>query len=166
MNCYNHPEEVAVSSCVDCGKGLCKSCTNLYTTPICNECNLKRVKGEKSSLFKVYIPSIIMFILGVACTFYWGSKGNWPIIERILGFFFIGFVFAGIPWGWKAISFLQARTFLFLSWFGWIIYFFIKLFLAYFVGMVALPVGLIKLIISLASANKKEKNINNNLNNN
>ena len=50
--------------------------------------------------------------------------------------------------------------------FGLIIYFFIKILLAYFVGIVALPVGIVKLIINIVSANKKEKNINQNLQNN
>jgi len=165
MNCYNHPEEVAVASCIDCGKGLCKSCTSLYQMPICNECNMKRVKADKGNLIRVYIPSIIMFIVGAIFCFFIGSRGNWPLTDYLLGFFLIGFVFAGIPWGWKVLTFLQPRMFLFLSLFGWVVYFLIKLLLSYFVGLVALPIGLIKLIIDLASTSKKEKNINSNLNN-
>jgi hypothetical protein len=38
-----------------------------------------------------------------------------------------------------------------------------KLAISSCVGMVALPIGLVKLIIDLVSANKKEQNINTNL---
>ena len=38
MNCYNHPDLPAVSSCIDCNKGLCIECSSRYTFPICVEC--------------------------------------------------------------------------------------------------------------------------------
>jgi hypothetical protein len=53
--------------------------------------------------------------------------------------------------------------FLFLPLLGWVIYFAIKLAFAVGVGLVAFPIGLIKLIIGLVSASSKEKNINNNM---
>ena len=31
MNCYNHSDQPAVSTCIDCGKGLCSECSNKYT---------------------------------------------------------------------------------------------------------------------------------------
>jgi hypothetical protein len=158
MNCYNHPEEVAVASCVDCGKGLCKACAGLYQLPICNECNLKRVKNDKGNLIKIYLPSIVLFIIGIII-------GTSNLGDFFLGII-LGYVFAGIPWGWKIVSFIQPRMFLFLSFFGWVMYFFLKLMISFVVGIIALPIGFIKLIISLVSAHKKEKNINNNLANN
>jgi len=54
--------------------------------------------------------------------------------------------------------------FLFLSFFGWLIYFFIKFVLSIFVGIIALPIGIVKMILSIVSASKKEENIKNNLN--
>ena len=160
MNCFNHPEEAAVASCIDCGKGLCKECAGLYQMPICNECNMKRVKSEKSDLIRIYLPSIICFVAGFIIMVL--VNGIHGIIPGII----FGWLFAGVPWGWKVVTFIQPRMFLFLSIFGWIIYFFIKILLAYFVGIVALPVGIVKLIINIVSANKKEKNINQNLQNN
>jgi len=155
MNCYNHPGEVAVASCVDCGKGLCKKCTGIYQIPICDECNLKRVKADKGTTIKIYLPSIILFIIGIIV----GVSGYSSLYMGIL----FGYLFGGIPWGWKIVTFIQPRMFLFLSFFGWVMYFFIKLSIASFVGMIAFPIGLIKLIVSLVSAHKKEKDINNNL---
>jgi hypothetical protein len=157
MNCYNHPEEVAVASCIDCGKGLCKTCTGLYQMPICNECNLKRVKNDKGNIIKIYLPSIALFIIGIII-----GISN---ISFAMGIF-LGYIFASVPWGWKFVTFIQPRMFLFLSFFGWLMYFCIKLTISTLVGIVALPIGLIKLIISFVSAHNKEKNINNNLANN
>ena len=47
MNCYNHPDLPAVSSCIDCNKGLCIECSSRYTFPICVECNKNRISHER-----------------------------------------------------------------------------------------------------------------------
>ena len=154
MNCFNHTEITAVASCIDCGKGLCKECSSLYQIPICNECNLKRVKNDKGNILKVYLPTIILFIIGLVIGIYNGGVGLGLVL---------GWVSAGVPWGWKVITFIQPRMFLFLSFFGWVIYFFIKFIIAYFVGIVTFPIGIVKMILSIVSANKKEKNIKSNL---
>lgn len=52
MNCYNHSNEVAIATCIDCGKGLCDECARMYTIPICNACNFIRIKADKSSILK------------------------------------------------------------------------------------------------------------------
>jgi hypothetical protein len=163
MNCYNHPEEVSVATCIDCGKGLCKNCAGLYQVPICNECNLKRTKSEKTNILKIYIPSIIMFFIGFFFCFSLMSSNNANTSVKIFTSLVGGYIFAGVPWGWKAISFIQPRMFLFLSGFGWLLYFMIKFFLSYFIGLVALPIGIIKLIKDLLSAKSKKDNIINNL---
>jgi len=154
MNCFNHPEEVAVASCIDCGKGLCRNCASLYQMPICNECNLKRVKNDKGNIIRVYLPSIVLFAAGLGIGI---SNGDFQ-----MGFL-LGYIFAGTPWGWKIVTFLQPRMFLFLPLIGWLIYFIIKVAFAVGVGLIALPIGFIKLIIGLVSARSKEKNINDNI---
>jgi len=157
MNCFNHPEETAVATCIDCGKGLCKSCASLYQMPICNECNLKRVKSEKGNILRVYLPSIILFIAGLVFGIINGS-----FVTGIM----LGWASAGIPWGWKIITFIQPRMFLFLPILGWILYFGLKFLLSYIVGVAALPVGIVKMILDIVSARKKEKNVKDNLNSN
>ena len=154
MNCYSHPGEVAVASCIDCGKGLCRKCADLYQMPICNECNLKRVRNDKGNIIRVYLPSILLFVTGLGIGIYNGSLN--------MGFM-LGYIFAGTPWGWKIVTFIQPRVFLFLPLLGWIFYFMIKLAFAVFVGLIALPIGFIRLIIGLISARSKEKNIQNNM---
>jgi hypothetical protein len=56
--------------------------------------------------------------------------------------------------------------FLFLSYFGWVIYFCIKLFFSYFVGLVAMPIGFVKMILAFVSTSRKERNIKENLSGN
>jgi len=88
MNCFNHTEEVAVSSCADCGKGLCKSCSSLYEMPICNECNLRRVKSDKSNILKIYLPSVVLFLIGLLPAIAGGD-----IVRGLVQ----GWIYAGIP---------------------------------------------------------------------
>jgi len=156
MNCYYHPEKSAIATCLDCGKGLCDVCGKLYSMPICNECNMTRSKNEKKLIINQYIPSVIGLILGVL----------FGILQfkNVLPALVFGYLFAGIPWGWKVITFIQPKMFLFLSYTGWAIYFLIKTVLAYFIGIIAMPVGIVRLILKHKSANEKKQNIINNTN--
>jgi hypothetical protein len=161
MNCFNHPEEAAVASCIDCGKGLCKSCASLYDGFICSECNLKRVKSDKGKNLRVYLPSIILFILGFVFGFSMGV--NIRFVDGVWMGFVLGWVFGGIPWGWDTITFIQPRIFLILPIVGWILYLCLKLFLSIFIGCVALPIGVVVVISRIISTKKKEENIMNNI---
>jgi len=152
MNCYNHSEEIAVASCIDCGKGLCKNCASLYQIPICNECNEKRSKSEKQAIFKQYIPSAMFFIAGLI----FGLKViKYDVYMSII----FAYMIAGAFWGWKVISFIQPKMFLFLPIIGWMFYFFFKFILSMIVGIVAMPIGIIRIIIKHIIAIAKGKNI-------
>jgi len=156
MNCFNHPEEVAVASCIDCGKGLCKSCASLYKMPICNECNEKRAKNEKQAIFRQYIPSALFFIGGLL----FGLK---VYKSNIYLSIVMGYLFAGVFWGWKVVSFIQPKMFLFLPIVGWIFYYFFKFMISMIVGIVAMPIGIIRIIIKHITVITKGKNIEKNL---
>ena len=157
MNCYNHPEDAAVASCIDCGKGLCKNCTDLYQMPICSECNMKRVKVDKGSYLGVYVLSVLMLIFGFFTGMDSGVREGFTGFLVALGF---AYVFAGVPWGWRRMSF-QSKTILILPIFGWILYFCFKFMLSWVVGLYAMPFGIAKAV----STHKNEKNIKNNLRN-
>ena len=155
MNCFYHPEIVSVASCVDCGKGLCQECAIRYKIPICNECNEIRSKNEKLIIFKQYIPSAIFFIAGLL----FGLK----VIEyNVFTSIIMGYMMAGVFWGWKVISFIQPKMFLFLPIFGWILYWFIKFILSMIVGIVAMPIGIARIIIKHIIVIIKGKNIEKN----
>lgn len=55
MNCYNHPLNSAVATCVDCGKGLCVECSDKYTIPICSTCNRHRISNEKKQISNEFL---------------------------------------------------------------------------------------------------------------
>ena len=64
MNCFNHPELVSVAVCQDCQKGLCSECSGAYSIPICNTCNLGRIKTEKKAIYKEFFITITIAIAG------------------------------------------------------------------------------------------------------
>jgi len=157
MNCFYHPDVTSVASCVDCGKGLCQECTARYQVPICNECNEKRLKYEKQAIFRQYIPSALLFITGLI----FGLKViNYSVYMSII----FGYMLAGTLWGWKVISFIQPKMFLFLPIVGWILYWFFKFILSMVVGIVAMPIGIIRIIIKHIIAILKGRNIKKNQN--
>jgi len=155
MNCFYHEDHTSVATCVDCGKGLCRECTSRYEMPICNECNEKRSRTEKQIIVRQYIPSALFFIGGIVFSIYVMES---DVVFAIL----FGYLMAGVFWGWKVISFIQPKMFLFLPIAGWFFYFIIKFILSYFVGIVAMPIGIAKIIISHVKANAKGKNIDQN----
>jgi len=155
MNCFYHPDTVSVAACVDCGKGLCQECAGRYSMPICNECNERRSKDEKQAIFKQYIPSALFFIAGLI----FGLK---VIHQDIYSSISFGYLTAGVFWGWKVISFIQPKMFLFMPIVGWGFYFLIKYILSMLVGIVAMPIGIVRIIIKHISAISKGKNIEKN----
>lgn len=156
MNCFNHPEHASVASCIDCGKGLCKTCVTIYAIPICNRCNTKRVQNEKDVIRRKYIPSITSAFIGFLFTIILtvsnkASQFSFSLfISQLLGYTYI---FAGIPWGWTTLNCITPKVFLILSWFGWVVYFGIKVFLAIIIGIIAMPIGIIRLLIKQKTRN-------------
>lgn len=146
MKCSKHYERDAVSQCVDCGKALCPECTEKFTVPLCDQCALNRINADKQLLVKNSIIMIVLFIIG----FLWSEQESF--FQRIL----LGYFFAGIPWGWSILTKITPNMFLFMSWFGWIIYFFIKLMLSMFIGMFVTPYKIYKIIKGLSNAKALE----------
>ena len=68
------------------------------------------------------------------------ASGYFPFYVALV----LAYALAGLPCGWHALSAIQPRMFLFLPIIGWVIYFVIKFFLSYCVGLVAMPVQIVK----------------------
>jgi len=153
MKCANHPSMDAVGTCVDCGKGLCVDCASAYSIPICQSCNAVRVKGEKGDLNKRIILTFVFFALG----FYFmvSTAPNFNV-GTIIGGIMIGYIFAGVPWGWQFLNKITPSMFLFLSFAGWVIYFLIKTMLSFAIGFIVLPIKL----WGMYSDSKRLKEIN------
>lgn len=156
MNCYNHPTQVAVSQCSDCGKGLCYQCSSIYSVPICASCNSDRIQKEKWSIIKNWILTfvvglIVMFVLG-AFLFTPGAEHKF----RYFGYSMLFYISCGFLPGWRA-SRMKSNTFIALPILGWVFYFIIKVILAIAIGWIILPFKLIKDIIRLVQLNRITK---------
>ncbi len=111
MKCYNHNEIDAVSTCLGCGKGLCKPCIQTSTLGIvvCSqECGL-RADGQiemvelirKKTLTQNKVGGIFLIIFGIV----FGVFGIYNLIDsRLLplSIFLIaicaGFLYGGITY--------------------------------------------------------------------
>ena len=152
MNCYNHPNLPAVSSCIDCNKGLCIECSSLYTFPICVECNKNRISHERSEIIKDFF---IIFGGGAVITFIVLSLLNsqnrdLPIMSYIMFFY----AYSSLVAGWRFLNRITADYFLFLPIIGWLIYFVVKFLISGCLGVFILPYRIYKNITRLKELNQ------------
>jgi len=156
MNCYNHPTQTAVAQCSDCGKGLCSQCATAYSIPICNTCNESRISNEKIRIIKELIFTIIF---GVALAYLNGKyiffkDSSFSVRTTVEYYIIFTYIFAGIVSGWKTLTSITPRMFLFLPLLGWVIYFVIKLSLSAVIGLVMLPIRTVRNIMRLIKLQK------------
>lgn len=156
MNCFTHPNTTSVSTCLNCGKGLCVTCTAYYALPICNTCykNLKKedfIKVIRETLTVLLLGALVMCI-SMSCI----SKEELAKIMFFSAspsskFFAVACAYAavGTVVGWRTLSNLTAGYFLVLPIIGWIIYIMFKLPFAIFIGSFYTPIWFIKKIIQL-----------------
>lgn len=109
MNCYYHPTRPAVAQCVDCHKGLCRSCAHKYTIPICDECNNKRRGDNLAHYIKPFIICVILFVIGYNLEIFGPDQafgaymlmcayGGWKAINQFAPMIFVWFTFEAIFW--------------------------------------------------------------------
>lgn len=149
MKCYKHYAMDAVSSCVDCGKGLCPDCTNRFTVPTCDSCILVHANETRALFVRNTVLMVVLFIAG----FIFNRSASESIVVGILG----GYFFAGIPLGWSMLSRLTSEFFLFLSIPGWLVYFMIKLFLSSIIGMFVTPFKIYQVVKGLKDVKDLEE---------
>lgn len=136
MDCYKH-QKVAVAQCSECGRGLCQECADKINPPLCPTCARNYSSSIKAEMTKNIVISVILMIIGVF------------VIQSPMGI-----LLAGIPYGWALLNKMTPSMFLWLSWIGWIVYFIIKLVIAYVVGIPALIIKMIRWISDIRRANK------------
>ncbi len=152
-----HDDKAAVAQCAVCGVGLCKECAEKYEPIVCEKCASQVKKDETKSLSRLFIYICVVFgafaVLGVVTTimsfFTLDFLGG---LEGLLGCLFLGWEFAGIPSGWRAVSKLKLEFFLALPILGWVLFFALKVMLAAFVGLIAMPIDVVKYIKSARSS--------------
>ena len=151
MRCYNHPREEAISQCLYCGKGLCEKCAKKWSEPICDDCQKKYINEELSTLngeLMLYIGlAVAGAIFGVVGMFSFAKKAS------IMNIPMLAICFPIYAAGWKWLNHLTDKFSLFATINIWVIYFFIKLCLSAFVGVVALPYRLFSIFTRKSELN-------------
>lgn len=71
MNCYIHIDKPAVTTCPECGMGLCRDCVNnaVYTVenkPLCHNCSLSMAENELSEARSRKVWSLVKMIFGAS----------------------------------------------------------------------------------------------------
>lgn len=114
MNCFNHPDKVAIGICKACGKGLCSECvTDLGYGLACKDKHEKAVESvstmiaremkiQESAPKDVLITPIFFFFMGfafVSVSYYSGY-----------GFMDIGFIAGAGIMVFSVITFLRNRA--------------------------------------------------------
>ena len=137
MNCYNHIDQPAVGTCIDCGKGLCSECAHKYTNPICDSCNLNRIRKEKSEMIKRW--GIILIVAFIITIFYYNISEDKSSLtaSSLIGIFYSGI---GIQYGWRALNAITPSMFLVLPIIGWFFYFIVKAIISGLIGFFITPV--------------------------
>jgi hypothetical protein len=92
------------------------------------------ISGEKGDITRSLVISAVLAFVALAFT------AGAPVASRI----FLMYSFAGLPWGWRVLDRITPRVFLVMPLVGWAFYFAVKLTLASWVGVVALPVFVFK----------------------
>jgi hypothetical protein len=145
MFCCAH-EEHARGPCIDCGRGLCVRCTERWRPAMCDMCARGRARSQISTTIADAFLALVFAAVGFA--FAWNlDHPTAPAHHAIRHASFVSYatlmyVFAGIPFGWRWVS-GRGGVFVAPIW-VWAIGLAIKLILAYFIGLVALPVTLLQ----------------------
>ncbi len=137
MSCYKHLGRESVATCNSCGRELCSECAQKIHPPMCVDCAVEYSNEVKKTMIFNIAISVVLMIVGIV------------VIKSPAGI-----MLAGIPYGWSILNRITPSMFLWMSWVGWLIYFGIKLVIAYFIGIIALPIKLVGWISDLVRVNK------------
>lgn len=143
MSCYYHSDRPGSVVCHKCGKQLCSECGGRFTPVTCVDCLKDYIKEQKFALLKSFGLAIVIFVvLALAGGGFWASLAG-----------------ACVPYGWHFLNKITPSMFLWMSWFGWVVYFLLKFFLSVFVGLIALFVMTIRFVVKYVELKKLEKEI-------
>ena len=134
--------EYSVNRCSKCGRQLTMEEDVAFHPPTCMSCAREHVSTIKTEMIKNIAISVVLMIVGIV------------VIKNPAGI-----LLAGIPYGWSFLNKITPAMFVWMSWIGWAVYFLVKLIIAYFVGLIALPIKLFQWISEIVKVRQLEKNI-------
>lgn len=150
MNCSEHATVPAVAACGVCGRGLCNPCADANEPPTCTNCTIAAMTAQRRTIFKQLAVSTGLFVAGGAFGQTLAStpgaqqqQPEWVTVALT------AYLFAGAPYGWRALRSFTSRLFLRLPVMGWVFYFACKLSASVMVGAVVTPFTLAAAIRAL-----------------
>lgn len=82
MNCYDHPDRLAVTRCTRCGRPLCRECAERYTpVPVCSSC----AQLEFDTRRKTAIRELVYMGIGAAVGIFLVSISTPGLASCLLG---------------------------------------------------------------------------------
>lgn len=157
MKCYYHTNQDVVATCTECGKGLCRACADKWEPILCDDCAAERIQQKRAKLKRSIVLGVLIFSVGIIIGIITAVQHG--RIDYILEGIFMGYVLGGVPNGWISLTKVQPNMFLFLSWAGWLLYFFIKFLISIVIGLFAFPVNLYRYWKGNKEASEMEKQI-------
>ena len=142
MACYYHQQRETSATCNTCGKHLCVECASVFEPPTCMSCADNIISDIKKEMIKNIAISVVLMVVGIVI-----SKSPY------------GALLAGIPYGWSALTKITPTLFVWMPLVGWVIYFFIKLLLAYIIGIFALPFKLYQWIAEMRRVKRLQQSV-------
>jgi len=136
MRCFYHNEIEAVGTCSKCGKAACRRCIeDVGGALLCNNCmQLVRAESaqqaiEEAAPFKKAIRrswKIAGAAFAISLLPVLDKAGQMSIGEIVLTPIVMAYFFWSWYWGYRALSSIQPKIFLWMPLFGWVLYFTIK----------------------------------------
>lgn len=134
MNCFYHPDRPAVSTCLDCGKGLCPQCASHTNPSLCPECFDKRKETNIRADIRSLVLYIGLFIIGYNLA---NTTSAGPTTEY--NPFVVGYCCVSLVSGWKFLTRYQPLFLQYASIIIWFFYFLIKILFSVWVGAILSP---------------------------
>lgn len=144
MKCYNHTDQDIVAQCQVCSRGLCSDCSEIFQSPLCQNCATEQTRLYRNSLLKQLLIFGGIFFL-VFSSMASDHKSHQPLIFCFL----VAYAAASVPWGWSATSRITPDVFLIMPVAGWMIYFGFKYMISGIVGFFIAPFKLYRAVRDL-----------------
>lgn len=146
MNCFYHIMVPAVAQCKNCGKFLCRECATRYPDMICEDCAYAMQDQEHMKIVRRNLCALcVFFVMAILAFSIEYEKDIFPMWQIILGSFCLGYICAGIPFGWYALRrFRLPDDIIILNFAFLIILGFIKFCVSVYIGWFVLLLYLLK----------------------
>lgn len=157
VKCSVHESADAQALCRHCNRALCILCADRFREPLCERCLLLNNRTVAREMYAGLITTAIIFL---AATWFFAqledSSGQTalPLSTAAL----IGALFAFTHWGWKFLS-----NYFPTLWFGtgivWLVYVILKFIAAYFIGLIAGPFQVLRMLNQLRIVSRVKNQI-------